>query len=66
MIKEIESKLEEFLSFAKKLSGREKQEAQTFLNHLFEAFGHEGVIECGASFETSIKIENKTYYADLF
>lgn len=66
MKKQIESKIRDFITFAKKLSGREKQESQTFLNQLFKAFGNEGVFESGASFETSIKIQNKTYYADLF
>ena len=43
--------LNEFVQFAQALRGDEKSEAQTFLDHLFRALGHEGVIEAGAMFE---------------
>ena len=36
---------------AEHITGDEKGEAQTFLDHLFRAFGHAGVKEAGASFE---------------
>lgn len=37
------------------LRGDEKGEAQTFLDRLFKAFGHEGAIEAGAVYEDRIK-----------
>jgi hypothetical protein len=43
--------LNEFVQFAQSLRGDEKSEAQTFLDHLFRALGHERVIEAGATFE---------------
>jgi SAM-dependent methyltransferase len=43
--------LKEFVQFAQALRGDEKGEAQTFLDHLFRALGHEGVVEAGATFE---------------
>ncbi|HSH37149.1 MAG TPA: DNA methyltransferase, partial [Chthoniobacterales bacterium] len=43
-----------FVAFARQLKGDEKSEAQTFLDHLFRALGHEGVIEAGATFEFRI------------
>ena len=46
--------LAQFVSFARKLKGDEKSESQSFLDHLFRALGHEGVIETGATFEFRI------------
>mgnify|MGYP000907588387 CR=1 FL=1 len=40
-----------FLDFVKTLQGDEKSEAQTFLDRLFRALGHEGAKEAGATFE---------------
>lgn len=37
------------------LRGDEKGEAQTFLDRLFRAFGHEGAIEAGAVYEDRVK-----------
>ena len=37
------------------LRGDEKGEAQTFLDRLFKAFGHEGAIEAGAIYEDRVK-----------
>src|SRR6184192_375207 len=51
MADDLKSNLKEFVSFAQKLKGDEKGEAQTFLDHLFRALGHKGVIEAGATFE---------------
>lgn len=60
-----EARLAEFVTFAKTLKGDEKSEAQTFLTHLFQAFGHAGVVEAGATFEYRIKIDTTTTFADL-
>ena len=49
------------------LRGDEKGESQVFLDRLFRAFGHEGVVEAGASLETRIKKadDKGTSFADL-
>ena len=60
-----ESRLEAFVAFAQGLKGDEKSEAQSFLTHLFQVYGHAGVIEAGATFEHRIKIDNSTTFADL-
>ncbi|WP_211489628.1 DNA methyltransferase [Georgenia thermotolerans] len=50
-----------------KLKGDEKGEAQPFLDRLFRAFGHEGVQDAGAEFESRLRRrEDKgTGFADL-
>ena len=48
---ELKQRLAEFTAFAGALDGDEKSEAQPFLDHLFRALGHAGVIEAGATFE---------------
>ena len=58
----------DFIAFAQKLKGDEKQEAQTFLNHFFQVFGYEDVAAAGGVFEARIKSSNSskksTNYAD--
>jgi hypothetical protein len=58
-------KIKEFIAFAGKLKGDEKSESQTFLIHLFQAFGHAGVIEVGGTMEYRVKWNNTTKFADL-
>lgn len=61
-----EEKLSEFIQFASnKLSGYEKGESHIFLDRLFRAFGHKGVIEADARLEYQIKINKKTKFCDL-
>lgn len=60
-----EEKLSDFIDFVSNLSGYEKGEAQIFLDRLFIAFGHKGVIEANASLEYQIKIDEKTKFCDL-
>ena len=51
------------------LKGDEKGESQNFLDRFFQAFGHEGAIEAGATFETRVKKGSKkgnTGFADLY
>ncbi len=61
--------LQTFVSFCQKhINGHEKKEAQTFLDRFFRAFGHEGALETGASYEEAIKQgskKGKTGFADL-
>jgi type II restriction/modification system DNA methylase subunit YeeA len=60
-----ENKLSDFIDYSSKLNGYEKGEAQLFLDRLFIAFGHQGVLEAGASLEYQIKIDTKTKFCDL-
>ncbi|OCQ92934.1 restriction endonuclease subunit M [Nostoc sp. MBR 210] len=61
--------LDKFVSFCQQhITGQEKKEAQTFLDRFFRAFGHEGALEAGASYEEAIKKgskKGKTGFADL-
>lgn len=61
--------LQTFVSFCQKhIKGHERKEAQTFLDRFFRAFGHEGALEAGASYEEAIKQgskKGKTGFADL-
>jgi len=60
-----EEKLNEFIKYVSKLKGYEKGEAHLFLDRLFIAFGHKGVIEADAALEHQIKIDDKTKFCDL-
>ncbi|MDP5339036.1 MAG: N-6 DNA methylase, partial [Nodularia sp. (in: cyanobacteria)] len=61
--------LNKFVSFCQQhIKGQERKEAQTFLDRFFRAFGHEGALEAGASYEEAIKKGSKTGktgFADL-
>lgn len=61
--------LQKFVSFVQQhIKGDEKGESQNFLDRFFRAFGHEGAIEAGATFEERVKKgskKGKTGYADL-
>lgn len=61
--------LRKFVTFCQKhIKGEERKEAQTFLDRFFRAFGHEGALEAGASYEEAIKKgskKGKTGFADL-
>ncbi|MDM8566511.1 N-6 DNA methylase [Candidatus Halobeggiatoa sp. HSG11] len=54
-----------FIEFTKTLEGYEKGEAQTFLNRLFQAFGHVDCHEAGAVFEKRTKVGKRTKFEDL-
>jgi len=56
MSNQIPEKISKFIEFTKNLEGYEKGEAQTFLNRLFQAFGHADCHEAGAVFEKRIKV----------
>lgn len=65
-ISALNSSLEAFASFALRLGGDEKGEAQIFCDRLFQAFGHEGLIEAGATLEYRLKKDGGgTSFADL-
>ncbi|HEX7516698.1 MAG TPA: DNA methyltransferase [Chthoniobacterales bacterium] len=53
-LEDLKSSLAEFVSFAQRLAGDEKSEAQTFLDRFFRSLGHQGVVEAGATFEFRI------------
>ncbi|KTR83762.1 DNA methyltransferase [Novosphingobium barchaimii] len=59
--------LHKFLGYAALLKGDEKGEAQVFCDRLFQAFGHEGYKEAGATLEDRIKKTSSkgTSFADL-
>ncbi|MEU8428480.1 DNA methyltransferase [Micromonospora sp. NPDC048887] len=60
--------LDNFVRYRREyLSGDEKGEAQVFCDRLFQAFGHEGVKEAGATLEMRLKKNNSrgTAFADL-
>jgi SAM-dependent methyltransferase len=56
-----------FVDYARTLHGDEKGEAQVFCDRLFQAFGHAGYKEAGATLEFRIKKESGrgTRFADL-
>jgi len=61
-----EERLADFIEYASnRLTGYEKGEAQLFLDHLFVAFGHKGVVEAQAKLECQLTIDDRTKYADL-
>ena len=62
-----EKAFQDFAAFAAQLKGDEKSEAQTFLFHLLEAYGHDAnTLPEGASFEYRIRFPgDKTKFSDL-
>ncbi|MCT7959215.1 N-6 DNA methylase [Laspinema sp. D1] len=62
-------KLHTFITYCQQhIKGDEKGEAQVFLDRFFRAFGHEGALEAGASYEERVKKGSKTGktgFADL-
>ena len=61
-----ETRLEEFCGYVRLLKGDEKGEAQVFCDRLFQAFGHAGYREAGATLEHRVRIGKGTKFADLF
>jgi len=57
--------IDKFVKYASSLDGDEKGEAQVFCDRLFQAFGHEGYKEAGATLEFRVKSKKKTNFADL-
>lgn len=63
---EAQTLLPAFLDFVKTLKGDEKSEAQTFLDRLFKALGHEGAQEAGATFEYRVAKKPGSSQLSLF
>ena len=58
--------IRQFVDYARTLKGDEKGEAQVFCDRLFQAFGHDGYKEAGATLEYRVKGPGKsTKFADL-
>ena len=52
----IEQSLCDFVDWWREnIKGDEKGEAQIFLDHLMQAFGHEGALDAGGTYETRIR-----------
>jgi hypothetical protein len=57
--------LQRFVTYAQGLQGDERGEAQVFCERLFQAFGHEGYSEAGATLEFRVRGKGRrTRYAD--
>lgn len=54
------SKIQSFVAYARSLKGDEKGEAQVFCDRLFQAFGHDGYKEAGATLEYRVKRKGKS------
>ncbi len=66
--KHLRERLVAFVAFRRQhLDGDEKGEAQIFLDRLFKAFGHDGVIEAGGKYEKRLRKAGAktTSFADL-
>ncbi|MDA0203985.1 MAG: hypothetical protein O3A53_05510 [Acidobacteria bacterium] len=48
-----------FVTYGQSLSGYEKGEAQVFCDRLFQAFGHDGYKEAGATLEDRLKSKGR-------
>jgi hypothetical protein len=58
--------IKEFIQYAQNLKGDEKSEAQLFIDRLFRAFGHGGIVEASGQLEARIKFRDggRTKFAD--
>lgn len=51
----IAQSLNEFVKYRLQyISGKERSQAQVFLDRFFQAFGHQGALEAGAEYEVAI------------
>ncbi|MFT7590053.1 MAG: type I restriction-modification system DNA methylase subunit [Limisphaerales bacterium] len=57
--------IDKFVKYTSSLDGDEKGEAQVFCDRFFQAFGHDGYKEAGATLEFRVKSKKKTNFADL-
>lgn len=65
---ELKDRLDAFVDYWRSLAGDEKGEAQVFCDRLFQAFGHAGYKEAGATLEHRVKRKGTgagTGFADL-
>ncbi|HEX4613895.1 MAG TPA: type IIL restriction-modification enzyme MmeI [Urbifossiella sp.] len=62
----VAERMQLFVEFVHKhIAGDEKGEAQIFCDRLFQAFGHQGIMEAGGTLEFRIHKGKGTRYADL-
>lgn len=61
--------LQAFVSYSKQyIKGHERGESQSFLNEFFRAFGYQGALQAGATFENPVvkgSKKGRTGFADL-
>jgi hypothetical protein len=61
--------LHEFVNYRLQyITGKERSQAQVFLDRFFQAFGHQGALQAGAEYEVAIakgSNKGKTGFADL-
>src|SRR5688572_29065661 len=63
---ELRDHIKALADYGKTLAGYEKGEAQVFCDRLFQAFGHGGYKEAGATLEFRVKRQGKSVgFADL-
>ena len=64
----VEERIRKFVDYVQILRGNEKGEAQVYCDRLFQAFGHRGDKEAGATLEFPVKKRSKRRkgFADLF
>jgi hypothetical protein len=61
-----QERLQQFVDYVGTLGGDEKGEARVFCDRLFQAFGHEGYKEAGATLEFRVPADRRgTKYSDL-
>lgn len=59
-------RVQEFVDYVATLSGDEKGESQVFCDRFFQAFGHKGYKEAGATLEFRVSTDGRgTKYSDL-
>ena len=65
---EVVERIQKFVDYVQLLEGSEKGEAQVFCDRLFQAFGHSGYKEAGATLEFLVQRRSKKRkgFADLF
>ena len=61
-------RIRKFVDYVQILKGNEKGEAQVYCDRLFQAFGHDGYKEAGATLEFRVKKRSgkRKGFADLF
>ncbi|MCY3728731.1 MAG: N-6 DNA methylase [Nitrospira sp.] len=65
---EVVERIQKFVDYVQLLEGNEKGEAQVYSDRLFQAFGHSGYKEAGATLEFKVKRRSgkRRGFADLF
>ena len=68
MKEEVVGRIQKFVDYVQILKGKEKGEAQVYCDRLFQAFGHDGYKEAGATLEFPVEKRSgrRKGFADLF